>query len=210
MKRWVVDNQSNCSGNIENLLDYREVARGEHPTMAPYCYAFMFSDSGLQRAPELPATTLAESCYQQMFSDCTNLTNAPELPATTLAENCYFLMFSDCISLLRSPALPATTLAKKCYFSMFFGCTNLATLPKIPATQLPLDSCYAMFSYCSNIKLSTTQTEEYQTAYRIPISGTGTDYGAFTSMFLHTGGTFTGSDWGVRPNTTYYTSNTLV
>jgi hypothetical protein len=33
-----------------------------------------------------------------MFSGCTSLTEAPELPATTLAESCYYYMFSTCKS----------------------------------------------------------------------------------------------------------------
>jgi hypothetical protein len=41
----------------------------------------------------LPATTLADSCYRQMFFDCTSLTTAPALPATTLADSCYHYMF---------------------------------------------------------------------------------------------------------------------
>ena len=36
-----------------------------------------------------------------MFSKCTNLTQAPELPATTLAEECYNNMFSGCTKLSR-------------------------------------------------------------------------------------------------------------
>ena len=34
-----------------------------------------------------------------MFSDCTSLTTAPELPATTLANFCYYNMFNNCTSL---------------------------------------------------------------------------------------------------------------
>ena len=31
-----------------------------------------------------------------MFSDCTSLTTVPELPATTLANDCYANMFFNC------------------------------------------------------------------------------------------------------------------
>ena len=34
-----------------------------------------------------------------MFYGCTSLTTAPALPATTLAESCYECMFADCTSL---------------------------------------------------------------------------------------------------------------
>ena len=226
-----------CEGNIENLLDYTTVSAGGHPTMANYCYNAMFYGcTALTTAPELPATTLAENCYRYMFYGCTALTTAPALPATTLADYCYHYMFYGCTALTTAPKLPATTLARYCYASMFRGCTALTTAPKLPATTLA-DYCYRymfygctalttapelpattlakwcysyMFYGCTKVKLSTTQTGEYQTAYRIPKSGTGTTAtNALKNMFANTGGTFTGAP---EINTTYYlsTNNTVV
>ena len=58
----------------------------------------------------LPVTTLAEGCYYDMFSNCTNLVNAPsELPATTLTSYCYAAMFSNCTSLNYIKAMFTTT-----------------------------------------------------------------------------------------------------
>ena len=225
-----------CYGNIENLLDYETVANGEHPTMAKYCYYYMFSNcTSLVSAPELPATTLTNAyCYQYMFSNCTSLVSAPELPATTLSDSCYNYMFHGCTSLVNAPKLPATTLTNSCYNGMFGGCTSLATAPELPATtlakicykamfsdctsltsvpELPstvlAEKCYwSMFEGCTNIMLSTTQTGEYTTEYRIPTSGTGaTATDALLDMFTDTGGTFTGTP---TINTTYYTGNTVV
>ena len=34
-----------------------------------------------------------------MFEGCTSLTTAPELPATTLADSCYSYMFYNCTNL---------------------------------------------------------------------------------------------------------------
>ena len=224
-----------CKGNIENLLDYETVSAGGHPTMATSCYRSMFRGctalttapelpattlagycyycmfygcTSLTKAPALPATTLANYCYSYMFNSCTSLTTAPALPATTLAGYCYQNMFYDCTSLTTASALPATTLADRCYQSMFRGCTSLTTAPELPATTLA-DRCYQnMFNGCTKIKLSTTQTGEYQTAYRIPTSGIGTTAtDALLYMFTNTGGAFTGTP---EINTTYYTSNTVV
>ena len=198
-----------CYGNIETLLDYQTVMNGEHPTMSTYCYADMFYGcTSLTQAPQLPATTLAEYCYDNMFRNCTSLTTTPELPATTLANSCYRTMFFNCKSLTKAPQLPATTLAGYCYFNMFYNCKSLTTTPQLPATTLA-EYCYnGMFSGCINIKLSTTQTGEYQLAYRIPTTGTGTTAtDALTKMFTNTGGTFTGTP---EINTTYYTSNEIV
>ena len=198
-----------CEGNIENLLDYETVIAGGHPDMTNFCYAYMFSGcTSLTTAPALPATTLAYGCYAYMFSGCTSLTTAPALPATTLANYCYIYMFDGCTSLTTAPALPATTLAESCYESMFEGCTSLTTAPALPATTLAYGCYNSMFYGCTKIKLSTTQTGEYQTAYRIPKSGTGTTAtSALRNMFTNTGGTFTGTP---EINTTYYTSNTVV
>ena len=198
-----------CEGNIESLLDYETVSAGGHPTMADYCYYYMFYDcSSLTTAPELPATTLAANCYRYMFCNCASLTTAPALPATTLADYCYNNMFRGCTALTTAPALPATTLASNCYTSMFNGCTALTTAPALPATTLTSGCYYYMFHGCTKIELSTIQKGEYQTAYRIPKSGTGTTAtNSLDNMFLNTGGTFTGTP---KINTTYYTSNTVV
>ena len=60
-----------------------------------------------------------------MFVNCTSLTTAPELPATTLAPSCYAIMFTGCTNLTIAPELPATTLADNCYGGMFTGCAKL-------------------------------------------------------------------------------------
>ena len=200
-----------CEGNIENLLDYKTVSAGGHPTMYDGCYRQMFSGcTALTTAPALPATRLAIFCYTAMFSGCTSLTTAPELPATTLARFCYNAMFYGCTALTTAPALPATTLVEDCYPYMFYGCTALTTAPALPATTLAVGCYLGMFYGCTKIKLSTTQTGEYRTAYRIPKSGTGTTAtDAMEDMFASTGGTFKGTP---EINTTYYlsTSNTVV
>ena len=99
--KWVLTGSDiKCIGNIENLLDYATVESGEHPTMADYCYAYMFYGcTSLTQAPALPATTLAGYCYDSMFRNCTGLTQAPALPATTLESYCYQYMFSGCTGL---------------------------------------------------------------------------------------------------------------
>ena len=117
-----------------------------------------------------------------MFCCCTSLTTAPALPSTTLASRCYYIMFPCCTILTTAPTLPATTLANSCYNAMFYSCTK--------------------------IKISTTKTGSYQTAYRVPTIGTGfTATNALMNMFTNTRGTFTGTP---NINTTYYTENTIV
>ena len=123
-------------------------------TLADYCYQYMFYNcTNLTTIPSnlLPATTLVNNCYQYMFGYCESLTTSPELPATTLANNCYNGMFKKCTSLTTAPELPATTLANNCYYIMFDSCTSITTAPELPATTL-VDSCYgSMFRYCSSL-----------------------------------------------------------
>ena len=123
-------------------------------TLANYCYNNMFNGcTSLTAAPALPATTLANYCYYNMFKGCTSLTTAPSvLPATTLAANCYNNMFQGCTSLTAAPALPATKLASNCYNNMFQGCTSLSVPPpELPATTLT-ENCYGfMFQDCTSL-----------------------------------------------------------
>ena len=146
--QFILSAKAGCYGNINTLLDY------ENPptTLASSCYREMFYGCTLlTTAPELPATTLAYACYSSMFYGCRSLTAAPALPATTLAESCYYSMFGGCKSLTTAPELPAEILADYCYYSMFQGCTSLTTAPELPAISL-VDSCYCnMFYGCRSL-----------------------------------------------------------
>ena len=121
-------------------------------TLASSCYSNMFNGcTSLTTAPELPAETLATYCYQYMFNGCTSLVTAPALPAETLVDYCYQSMFSGCTSLTTTPELPATTLAEYCYQFMFRGCANLTTAPELPAETLA-SGCYGnMFGNCTRL-----------------------------------------------------------
>ena len=52
-----------------------------------------------ERLLVLPATTLTEGCYDNMFSGCKGIEKAPELPAPKLEKGCYQEMFYDCAKL---------------------------------------------------------------------------------------------------------------
>ena len=123
-------------------------------TLANNCYGYMFWNcTSLTQAPELPATTLANNCYSYMFGSCTSLTTAPELPATTLANNCYKGMFGNCSSLTQVRELPATTLTEGCYAFMFYGCTSLTTVPELTTSNGGILYCFSnMFQGCTSLK----------------------------------------------------------
>ena len=138
-----------ASGDVTSLLN--EVG-GDIPMTAYGFYRLFYNCTSLTKAPELPATTLANYCYSQMFQGCTSLTGAPSLPATTLTEGCYNSMFFSCTSLTTAPELHAIQLASFCYYNMFRGCTSLTTAPELPATTLKTRCYDSMFYDCSSLK----------------------------------------------------------
>ncbi len=167
----ILSGKAACYGNIQTLIDYKSP-----PTTTVQMNSFFYDSTGLTKAPDLPATTLAVGAYANMFYGCTSLVKAPKLPATTLADSCYRSMFFGCTALAKAPELPATTLTDLCYYGMFVS--------------------------CEKIRLSATKTGNYTQAYRIPTAGTGTEgRDSLLSMFSRTGGTFTSSP---SINTTYY------
>ena len=141
-------------GNVMSLL-FGDDFKGQ-TSLEGTSYTFkrlFYNNNSLTSAENLllPATTLAQSCYDNMFANCSKLVTAPELPATTLAQNCYDNMFYYCSSLVTTPELPATTLEVYCYNRMFCGCSSLTIAPELPATTLA-NGCYNdMFSGCTNL-----------------------------------------------------------
>ena len=154
-----------CSGDIRTLIDYTQYKTVDTGSAK---FGFLFNGcTQLTTAPMLPATKLADNCYEGMFYGCTALTNAPALPATELAERCYYSMFYGCTALKSAPALPATELADNCYRGMFNGCTALKSAPALPAEKLALFCYNNMFNGCTaltqapELKASTIKTSCY-------------------------------------------------
>ena len=148
--------QFDVEGNAMSLL-YGDNFVGETDlTGKNHAFIKLFSGcTGVTSAENmsLPATTLAERCYYQMFYGCTSLTTAPELPATTLANNCYWGMFTYCTSLTTAPTLPAATLVSNSYREMFYGCTNLNYI-KCLATNISANNCTT--SWVTNVASNGT------------------------------------------------------
>ena len=147
-----------CSGDIRTLIDYTQYKTVDTGSAK---FGFLFNGcTQLTTAPMLPATKLADNCYEGMFYGCTALTNAPALPATELTEKCYYSMFYGCTALKSAPALPAEKLALFCYNNMFNGCTALTQAPELKASTIKT-SCYSyMFDGCSNLSSVTMLAED--------------------------------------------------
>ena len=91
--------------------------------MAPQCYMQMFRNcTSLTRAPQFRVESTAFRCCYNMFRQCSNLTDVSgiELPAMTLSQDCYRELFRECSQLTgAAPMLPAPTLVQECYRQMF-------------------------------------------------------------------------------------------
>ena len=199
--------QFDVEGNTMSLL-YGDNFIGEDDlTGKDYAFYNLFSGcTGMTSAENLvlPATTLATSCYQQMFKGCTNLTTAPELSATTLAGYCYNSMFQGCTSLTTAPALPATTLVGGCYQGMFNSCTSLTTAPELNATTLAIYCYYYMFNGCTNLNyikcLATNFKANSTTNWVGGVASSGTFVKAANMTSWTTGNNGIPNNWTVVDN----------
>ena len=155
--RFLLSGSIAASGNIMSLC-YDDLT-DEQVLVIPdsnFFAGLFVSQQSLLSAPLLPATTLTEGCYMNMFYGCTSLTSAPELPATTLANKCYYNMFYDCTSLTSAPELPATTLVSNCYSGMFSNCSSLTSITCL-ATNNSATNCTAWWT--TNVAASGTFTK---------------------------------------------------
>lgn len=175
-----------------------------------YACEYMYNTcQGLKKAKPLPTQTVGTNCYQKMFYMSRYLEEAPwYIGATSLSSSCCSQMFYQCNQLKTAPRIDATAVEASSCSRMFYQCEKLEQLPRLKALTLA-DSCYEeMFRWCTKIKMSTTQVDDYQTEYRIPIAGTWTSWNnSLYLMFMSTGGSYKGNP---SVNTTYYTSNVLV
>ena len=132
-------------GNIMSLISGDNFANSKSIS-AQYTFYMLFrgrSGMGATSAENLilPATTLAQHCYRDMFYECYLLTTPPKiLPATTLQNYCYSDMFAGCRVLEKGPDLPAPTLVSNCYYGMFRVCPKLNYI-KCLATSISATSC---------------------------------------------------------------------
>ena len=172
-----------------NVYDCSMLNTGIKTIKSSQVFSSMFNNCKyLFKIPQLPATTLANNCYQYMFQDCTSLTTIPSnlLPATTLADSCYSDMFDGCTSLTTIPSnlLPATTLSDSCYKNMFQGCISLVETPEgwyLPAQTTYNSSCSSMFANCYRlhkmaVSYSGTITASHWSNFLDNVSWAGTFY----------------------------------
>ena len=90
-------------GNIMSLL-YGDSFTNQTSLISQNEFLYMFWGSNISHLTDcenlvLPATTLTQGCYMEMFESSTTITKAPILPASILVADCYRDMFNGCTSL---------------------------------------------------------------------------------------------------------------
>lgn len=166
------------------------------------CYGNMFHNCSLLiAAPELPTLNLVASCYTGMFHGCSSLVVAPTLPAQVLESDCYSSMFASCASLVSvQKELPITQLAESCCKGMFSDCTSLMTVPALPDNIALENECYnGMFSGCTSLRIS--ENGSGTKIFTCPSTG-GFDPSPVQYMFSQTSGLF--EDGTPTAGNTYY------
>lgn len=148
---WETQAPFNVHGNIMSLIYGDDFI--DKTSVGVNIFRGLFEGSKVVNASGLllPATTLSESCYMDMFYGCTSLETAPQLPAEILAKLCYANMFYGCSSLVQTSDLPATDLPYGCYNSMFRDCISLSGTPDIKGVTTDYGSCQSMFHNCTSL-----------------------------------------------------------
>lgn len=103
-----------CTG-LTNVPDLPQIEGID--SVPDLMYSGMFSGcTSITEVPKdyLPLTKLGLSTYSYMFDGCTSLTTAPELPAPVLTNSCYYEMFKDCTSLNYIKCLATDISARYC------------------------------------------------------------------------------------------------
>lgn len=173
-----------CDGEIGSLLDSYKVAKGKIKIALSASFPYVFWYTPLVNTPKINFEEIGSNAFAYAFYKCEKLTTTPSLPAAVVHDRGYYHMFDS---------------------------AAISSLPKLPAISVGA-SGYSSMHRSTNIKLSLTQTGEYQYPFRVPAEGNGdiANY-ALYSMVQNTKGTYTGdADGTIQANTTYYTDKPLV
>lgn len=132
-------------GNVMSLLKGKDNLDSEDAETIEADNAFYGLFSGAdklvnseERELVLPATTLKDGCYQDMFSGCKGIEKAPELPAPTLVKDCYSGMFADCSKLSEVKCLATDVSADGCVKDWLADAGKEAETP--PVVEIVEDS----------------------------------------------------------------------
>ena len=129
-------------GNVMSLLLGKDKYKSPSPIEGKYAFYGLFAGAenlvtNHIRHVELPATELAEGCYQAMFYGCKGLQRISELPASTLAKNCYKEMFADCSNMSYVRCLASGLSVEGCTKDWLANAGSEVTSEKTVASVIP-------------------------------------------------------------------------
>ena len=132
-------------GNVMSLLKGKDNLDGADAIEANNAFYGLFAGADKlvnndERLLVLPATTLTEGCYQDMFNGCKGIEKAPERPAPKLEKNCYQEMFFDCSKLNSVKCLATDISAEGCTKNWLTNAGTEATGEKVLETAVPMTS----------------------------------------------------------------------
>lgn len=126
-------------GNVMSLLKGKDNLESADAINAKGAFYGLFAGAeelvnSAERQLVLPATTLSEGCYQDMFNGCKGIEKAPELPAPTLIKDCYSGMFNDCAKLSHVKCLATDVTAEGCTDDWLTGAGKDSPTPPVIET----------------------------------------------------------------------------
>ena len=132
-------------GNVMSLLKGKDNLESATTIEANNAFYGLFAGADKlvnndERLLVLPATTLTEGCYDNMFSGCKGIEKAPELPAPKLEKGCYQEMFFDCSKLNSVKCLATDISAEGCTKNWLTNAGTEATGEKVLETAVPMTS----------------------------------------------------------------------
>lgn len=169
----------NVYGNIMSLI-YGDDFVGQTTLTESQTFNSFFSNNANLKSVRnivLPATTLSNNCYFNLFKGSTSITSAPKtLPATTATQSCYANMFAGCTSLLIAPTISANAVGGSSFSNMFSGCTSLVCTQNELTINAAAQSCFSgMFKGCTSLKaapaISVTSSTAANSAFAGMFSG---------------------------------------
>ena len=130
-------------GNVMSLLKGKDGFANADAIEANNAFYGLFAGAeklvnSTERKLVLPATTLKEGCYQDMFNGCKGIEKAPELPAPTLVKDCYKEMFYDCSKLNHVACLATDIKAEDCTKDWLGKAGTEATGEKVLETMVDM------------------------------------------------------------------------
>ena len=179
-------------------------------------YAYKETFSGCSSLSVVNPTRLyindigAHSC-EEMFKDCTNLTNI-NIVLNDCAAFCCKGMFKNCsgITTTKLSELNPTTIYESCYEEMYYGCTNLvSTYEELYPLTLATNCYKGMFAYTNIYKAPSLYAENLVSGCYVEMFYNAPNLNSVIAKFLTTPSELYTYNWlvGVSVDGVFYRNN---